>query len=59
MPDTAEDYAGWIVANEDKKGTPEFDTVATAYQQALDAEGAAVASTAVPAPTEDVGFWAV
>jgi len=56
MPDTAEDYAGWIVANEDKKGTPEFDTVATAYQQALDAEGAAVASTAVPAPTEDVGF---
>jgi hypothetical protein len=43
MPDTAEDYASWIVANKDKKGTPEFETVATAYQQALDAEGAAVA----------------
>lgn len=57
MSDTAEDYAKWIVANEDKKGTPEFDTVAKAYQQALDAEGAAVAPSVVPAPTEDVGFF--
>jgi hypothetical protein len=57
MPDTAEDYARWIVANKDKKGTPEFETVATAYQQALDAEGAAVAPSVVPAPTEDVGFF--
>jgi len=57
MPDTAEDYASWIVANKDKKGTPEFETVATAYQQALDAEGAAVAPSVVPAPTEDVGFF--
>lgn len=30
----AAEYAAWIVANEDKKGTPEFDTVARAYQQA-------------------------
>ena len=29
---TAEQYAQWIVNNADKKGTPEFDTVAQAYQ---------------------------
>ena len=27
----AEKYAAWIVANRDKKGTPEFDTVSKAY----------------------------
>ena len=32
MPDVNK-YAEWIVANQDKKGTPEFDTVATAYKQ--------------------------
>jgi hypothetical protein len=31
---TAKDYADWIVKNPDKKGTPEFDTVAKAYQAA-------------------------
>jgi hypothetical protein len=31
---TADDYAAWIVQNADKKGTPEFDTVAQAYQLA-------------------------
>ena len=31
---TADEYAAWIVKNADKKGTPEFDTVATAYQDA-------------------------
>lgn len=30
----AEDYARWITANQDKVGTPEFETVARAYQQA-------------------------
>ena len=30
---TKEDYAKWIVANADKKGTPEFDTVVRAYQE--------------------------
>lgn len=29
-----EQYAEWIVANADKRGTPEFDTVAKAYQAA-------------------------
>lgn len=32
---TADDYAGWIVKNADKKGTPQFDTVAAAYKEAL------------------------
>lgn len=31
---TADEYAQWIVENSAKKGTPEFDTVAKAYQQA-------------------------
>ena len=35
----AEDYAKWIVANQDKQGTPDFETVAKAYQEAKAAEG--------------------
>lgn len=31
---SADDYAAWIVKNADKKGTPEFDTVAAAYKEA-------------------------
>lgn len=31
---TAEQYAEWIVKNKDKKGTPEFETVAEAYKLA-------------------------
>lgn len=31
---SAEDYAAWIVANKDKQGTPEFETVANAYKLA-------------------------
>lgn len=31
---TAEEYASWIVKNADKKGSPEFETVAQAYQLA-------------------------
>lgn len=34
MSDKAEKYAQWIVANADKKGTPEFETVAKAYKLA-------------------------
>lgn len=36
---TADEYANWIVANEAKKGTPEFDTVASAYKDALSQQG--------------------
>ena len=28
-----EKYANWLVQNKDKKGTPEFDTVAKAYKE--------------------------
>jgi hypothetical protein len=31
---TADEYAAWIVKNANKRGTPEFDIVAKAYQQA-------------------------
>lgn len=34
----AEKYAQWIVANRDKKGTPEFEKVAEAYRQAKEQE---------------------
>lgn len=33
MP-TADDYADWIVKNKEKRGTPEFETVAAAYAEA-------------------------
>lgn len=41
---SAEDYANWIVKNADKKGTPEFETVAKAYQLARSQGGAAPAT---------------
>lgn len=31
---TAEEYGAWIIKNADKKGTPDFEKVAAAYQQA-------------------------
>ncbi len=37
---TADDYAAWIVRNRNKKGTPEFETVAAAYREALQEEQA-------------------
>lgn len=45
---TAEDYAAWIVANAAKKGTPDFDTVAKAYQAARGASAAETAPAAAP-----------
>lgn len=35
---SAREYAQWIVKNQDKQGTPEFDTVARAYQRAREIE---------------------
>ena len=45
---SAEDYAAWIVANAAKKGTPDFDTVAKAYQAARSASAAETAPVAQP-----------
>lgn len=49
----ADDYAAWLVKNEGKKGTPEFETVATAYKQSLSEERLnAPQMTAGPKPGE-------
>ena len=49
---TAEQYADWIVKNKDKKGTPEFETVAEAYKLAR-------SETVAPSVTEpqEKGFF--
>src|SRR3990167_6467852 len=46
---SADQYAAWIVKNADKKGTPEFDTVAKAYKAAK--TGIQVAPTTPDAAT--------
>ena len=49
---TAQEYAAWIVKNADKQGTPEFDTVAQAYQFAKSQETTAATQAQIaPAPT--------
>jgi hypothetical protein len=53
MPDINR-YAEWIVANQAKKGTEEFETVATAYRQ-LRGQGAAIPVTPA-APEEDTSL---
>lgn len=51
----AEDYANWIVANKDKQGTPDFETVAKAYQEAKAAEGLQAALAGEGMPNARVG----
>jgi hypothetical protein len=38
MATSASDYAQWIIKNQDKQGTPEFETIANAYQAAKQQE---------------------
>lgn len=47
---TAQDYATWIVQNKDLQGTPEFETVAQAYQVARQRENTIATSAQVPTP---------
>ena len=59
----ADDYAQWIVDNQDKKGTADFDTVAKAYQEAKAEEAGTIATnnnitTAPPEGTENVATYA-
>jgi len=54
---TADEYAAWIVKNSAKKGTPEFDTVAQAYQLAKQ-EPAPTTPSEIPAPRKQRGFLA-
>lgn len=42
---SAEKYAQWIIDNQDKKGTPDFETVAQAYRAARGEEEAATQPT--------------
>jgi hypothetical protein len=48
---TADEYAAWIVKNANKRGTPEFDTVAQAYQLAKQEPAPAAPSETPAAPT--------
>lgn len=50
---TAEDYARWIIANQDKKGTPEFDTVSKAY---IAAKGGGDLPAPAPLPESSPGI---
>ena len=50
---TAQEYAAWIVQNSAKRGSPEFDTVAQAYQLAKERENtAAFQQQNAPAPQQ-------
>lgn len=49
---TAAEYANWIVQNKDKQGTPEFETVAQAYQVAKSSQN--IASTEAATKPETV-----
>jgi hypothetical protein len=50
---TASEYATWIVQNKDKQGTPEFETVAQAYQIAKSNENVTATQAATtPAPSK-------
>lgn len=52
---TADEYAAWIVKNQSLKGTPDFDTVAKAYQEAKTLE----TSAGVPGPRQPPSTLAV
>lgn len=50
---TADQYAEWIVNNQGKKGTPEFDTVAEAYKVARSEQTQPVNTNVAPMPEQD------
>lgn len=54
---TADEYAAWIVKNQDKQGTPDFETVAKAYKEAKAAE-TGIPTARRPPPTLDVAVSA-
>ena len=58
---TADDYAAWIVKNQDKKGSKEFDTVAKAYQEAKTSEAVPTPTPSgggIPGPRQEAPEWA-
>jgi hypothetical protein len=50
---SADEYAAWIVKNSAKRGTPEFDTVAQAYQLAKGEETTAVTQQQLARPPQE------
>lgn len=54
----ADEYARWIVANQDKQGTAEFETVARAYQDAkgMVASGGGKPAATAAAPAVDTAY---
>lgn len=52
---SAQEYADWIVKNQDKRGTPEFETVAAAYKLAR-AQSNPVAQMPSMDPTEGMSW---
>jgi len=53
---TASEYATWIVQNKDKQGTPEFETVAEAYQIAKRSQNIAATEEQIRPKQSDSGF---
>jgi hypothetical protein len=52
---TAAEYATWIVQNKDKQGTPEFETVAEAYQISKRGQNLAVTEAQIKPKESDSG----
>jgi len=50
---TAQEYAAWIVQNADKRGTPDFETVANAYQIAKERETTATTQQQILQPVQE------
>lgn len=50
---TAQEYAAWIVQNADKRGTPDFETVANAYQIAKERETTATTQQQIVQPVQE------
>lgn len=51
----AQEYAAWIVENQSKRGTPEFNTVAQAYEMAKQQENVAATQAQVRTPEPETG----
>lgn len=56
MMATANDYANWLRANENKRGTPDYQTVLRAFQEATIEESRAVQAPPPAAPKESTIF---
>lgn len=52
---TTDEYAAWIVKNADKKGTPDFETVAKAYQEAKGGQKVMLAQEKEPSAIDELG----